>query len=429
MKDNGNRIIPTNSTLLFSDGTKMSVYWSKRGSKDKIYNLITAENNQINILYKDQCEVLIKAYKDYKKKKENQLSDEEKLSEYLQAIKDNNNKIIRQRDNNKTFSNNKKMNQYWFVNKDKIYKMITEEGNQFVAQYKDQCEVLIKEYNKKQLSEEEKIFEYLQAIKENGNKIIPHNSTLLFSDGIHMNQYWGGNKNKIYKLITEEGNQFIVQYKEQCEVLIKAYKDYQKKQAKKITDKEKLLEYLQRMKENGNRIIFSRSSLLFSDETQMAQYWNRAKNKIYKMITEEGNQFVIQYKDQCEVLIKEYNKKTLSNDEKLLEYFQAIKENCNNTIPPSSSLLFSDGTKMSIYWRDKKDKIYIMIMEEGNPFIVQYKEQCEVLINKYIKFQERKQQNKEQYIKVEEAFREESLFDKTLKNTKGKKSNDGKKVL
>ena len=596
MKDNGNRIIPTNSTLLFSDGTKMSVYWSKRGSKDKIYNLITAENNQINILYKDQCEVLIKAYKDYKKKKENQLSDEEKLSEYLQAIKDNNNKIIRQRDNNKTFSNNKKMNQYWFVNKDKIYKMITEEGNQFVAQYKDQCEVLIKEYNKKQLSEEEKIFEYLQAIKENGNKIIPHNSTLLFSDGIHMNQYWGGNKNKIYKLITEEGNQFIVQYKEQCEVLIKefnnyqekleikitdeeklleylqaikkngnkilfqrcalsfsdgiqmgyywnsnkdkiykmiteegnpfivqykeqckvlikeynnyqekleikitdeeklleylqamkdndnkilpsiskkvfsdgtkmgiywivknkdkiykmiiaednpfivqykeqcevlikAYKDYQKKQAKKITDKEKLLEYLQRMKENGNRIIFSRSSLLFSDETQMAQYWNRAKNKIYKMITEEGNQFVIQYKDQCEVLIKEYNKKTLSNDEKLLEYLQAIKENCNNTIPPSSSLLFSDGTKMSIYWRDKKDKIYIMIMEEGNPFIVQYKEQCEVLINKYIKFQERKQQNKEQYIKVEEAFREESLFDKTLKNTKGKKSNDGKKVL
>ena len=596
MKDNGNRIIPQSSSLLFSDGTKMSVYWSKRGSKDKIYNLITAENNQINILYKDQCEVLIKAYKDYKKKKENQLSDEEKLSEYLQAIKDNDNKIIRQRDNNKTFSNNKKMNQYWFVNKDKIYKMITEEGNLFVAQYKDQCEVLIKEYNKKQLSEEEKIFEYLQAIKENGNKIIPHNSTLLFSDGIHMNQYWGGNKNKIYKLIIEEGNPFIVQYKEQCEVLIKefnnyqekleiriteeeklleylqaikengnkilfqrcalsfsdgiqmgyywnsnkdkiykmiteegnpfivqykeqckvlikeynnyqekleikitdeeklleylqaikdndnkilpsiskkvfsdgtkmgiywsvknkdkiykmiiaednpfivqykeqcevlikAYKDYQKKQAKKITDKEKLLEYLQRMKENGNRIIFSRSSLLFSDETQMAQYWNRAKNKIYKMITEEGNQFVIQYKDQCEVLIKEYNKKTLSNDEKLLEYLQAIKENCNNTIPPSSSLLFSDGTKMSIYWRDKKDKIYIMIMEEGNPFIVQYKEQCEVLINKYIKFQERKQQNKEQYTKVEEAFREGSLFDKTLKNTKGKKSNDGKKVL
>ena len=106
-----------------------------------------------------------------------------------------------------------------------------------------------------------------------------------------------------------------------------------------------------------------------------------------------------------------------------------MKENGNKTIFPSSSLLFSDGTKMSIYWRDKKDKIYIMIMEEGNPFIVQYKEQCEVLINKYIKFQERKQQNKEQYTKVEEAFREGSLFDKTLKNTKGKKSNDGKKVV
>ena len=328
------------------------------------------------------------------------------------------------------------MGTYWNTTKDKIYKMITEEGNPFIVQYKEQCKVLIKEYNNYQekleikITDEEKLLEYLQAMKDNDNKILPSISKKVFSDGTKIGIYWSvKNKDKIYKMIIAEDNPFIVQYKEQCEVLIKAYKDYQKKQAKKITDKEKLLEYLQRMKENGNRMIFSRSSLLFSDETQMAQYWNRAKNKIYKMITEEGNQFVIQYKDQCEVLIKEYNKKTLSNDEKLLEYLQAIKENCNNTIPPSSSLLFSDGTKMSIYWRDKKDKIYIMIMEEGNPFIVQYKEQCEVLINKYIKFQERKQQNKEQYTKVEEAFREGSLFDKTLKNTKGEKSNDGKKVL
>ncbi len=84
---------------------------------------------------------------------------------------------------------------------------------------------------------------------------------------------------------------------------------------------------------------------------------------------------------------------------------------------------------MSIYWRDKKDKIYIMIMEEGNPFIVQYKDQCEVLINKYIEFQEKRENNKKIYNKMEEEFREESSFDKTIKNEKGKKSNEGKKVL
>ena len=79
------------------------------------------------------------------------------------------------------------------------------------------------------------------------------------------------------------------------------------------------------------------------------------------MITEEGNPFIIQYKEQCEVLIKEYNKKALSDEEKLLEYLQAMKANGNNTILQSSKLLFSDGTKMGIYWCSKtKNKIQLI---------------------------------------------------------------------
>ena len=66
----------------------------------------------------------------------------------------------------------------------------------------------------------------------------------------------------------------------------------------KLTDEEKLLEYLQAMKDNDNNIIPKRSSLLFSDGTKMGYYWNISKNKdkIYKMIIEEGNLFIVQYK-------------------------------------------------------------------------------------------------------------------------------------
>ena len=120
---------------------------------------------------------------------------------------------------------------------------------------------------------------------------------------------------------------------------------------------------------------------------------------------------------------------TLTDEEKLLEYLQAMKDNENKIIPKSSSLLFSDGTKMGTYWKDNKDKIYEMITEEGNSFIIKYKDQCEVLINKYIEFQEKRENNKKIYNKMEEEFREESSFDKTIKNEKGKKSNEGKKVL
>ena len=70
-----------------------------------------------------------------------------------------------------------------------------------------------------------------------------------------------------------------------------------------------------------------------------------------------------------------------------------------------------------------------MIAKEGNPFVVKYKDQCEVLINEYIKSQERKKKEKEKYKESESDFREASSYDKTLKNEKGKYSNEGKKVL
>ena len=426
MKDNDNKIIPQRSSLLFSDGTQMGYYWSDK--KNKIYNMITEEGNPFVIQYKDQCEVLIKEYNKYQEKSETKITEEEKLLEYLKAMKDNGNKIIPNR-SPLLFSDGTKMGYYWRDKKDKIYNMITEESNPFVVQYKDQCEVLIKEYDKKQLSEEERLLEYLHAMKENGNKIIPQNSSLLFSNETKMGIYWNNKKDKIYKMITEEGNLFVVQYKDQCEVIISEYIKLQEKSETKITEEEKLLEYLQAMKENDNKIIPQNSSLLFSNETKMGIYWNNKKDKIYNMITKEGNQFVIQYKDQCEVLIKEYNKKQLSEEEKLLEYLQAMKDNDNKIIPYNSSLLFSDGTQRGTYWNANKDKIYNMITKEGNQFVIQYKDQCEVLINEYIKFQEKKRKKQEKYKESESDFREESSFDKTLKNEKGKYSNEGKKVL
>ena len=506
MKENGNKIIrQRDKNKTFSNNEKMGTYWSANNNKDKIYKMIIEEGNPFIVQYKDQCEVLIKEYNNYQEKQETKITEKEKLLEYLQIMKENDNKMIPQ-SSSLLFSDGIKMNQYWKNNKDKIYKMITEEGNPFVAQYKEQCEELIKEYNKKQLSEEEKLLEYLKAMKANGNKIVSGSSSLLFSDGTKMGIYWNGNKDKVYKMITEEGNQFIAQYKEQCEVLIKEYNNYQEKSETKITEKEKLFEYLQAMKDNDDEIITKSSSLLFSDGTKTGYYWNTNKDKIYKMITEESNQFIVKYKDQCEVLIKEYNKKQLSEEEKLFEYLQAMKENGNRIITQSSSLLFSDGTKMNqcwyhnkdkinkmiteegnpfivqykvqceelikeynkkplndveklleylqaikangnkivsgsspllfsngtkmgIYWNKTKNKIYKMITEEGNLFIVQYKDQCEVLINKYIEFQEKRENNKKIYNKMEEEFREESSFDKTIKNEKGKKSNEGKKVL
>ncbi len=418
MKENGNKIISQVSLLLFSDGTKMGSYWSN--SNSKIYQMVIEKENSFVAQYRDQCEVLIK---EYDKK---QLSNEKKLFEYLQAMKENGNKIISQV-SSLLFSDGTKMGYYWSNSNSKIYRMVIEEENSFVVQYKEQCEELIKEYNKKLLDDEEKLFEYLQAMKENGNKIIPRSSSVEFSNGKKMGRYWenSNNKDKIYKMMAKEDNPFVIRYKEQCEELIKEYNK------KSLGDEEKLFEYLQAMKDNDNKKIPESSSLLFSNGTQMRIYWQKNKDEIYKMITEEGNSFVIQYKEQCEELIKEYNKKQLSDEEKLLEYLQAMKTNGNKIISSRSSLLFSDGKKMGSYWgiSNNKDKIYKMMAKEDNPFVAQYKDQSEVLINEYIEFQERKKKKREKYKESESDFREESSFDKVLTDEIGKGPNEDRKVL
>lgn len=70
-----------------------------------------------------------------------------------------------------------------------------------------------------------------------------------------------------------------------------------------------------------------------------------------------------------------------------------------------------------------------MITAEGNQFVAQYKEQCEVLINEYIEFQERKKKKQEKYKESESDFREESSFDKVLADEIGKGPNEDGKVL
>ena len=84
---------------------------------------------------------------------------------------------------------------------------------------------------------------------------------------------------------------------------------------------------------------------------------------------------------------------------------------------------------MGQYWNKTKNKIYKMITEEGNLFIVQYKDQCEVLINKYIEFQERKKKKQEKYKESESDFREKSSFDKVLADEIRKGPNEDGKVL
>ncbi len=431
MKDNDNKIFAYGSPLKFSDGRQMSLYW--QNNKDRLYKMITTEKNIFIEKFREQCEVLIR---DYNKK---QLSDEEKLLEYLQAIKENNNKMI-YRSTNLLFSDGSQMRHFWHSksNKKKIYNMITCDGNIFIERYREQCEVIIKDYNKKQLSDEERLLEYFQAMIQNDNKLIPRNSTLLFSDGLKMKNYWDYENDNIYKMITSDGNIFREMYKVQCDIMIKEHykkQERKEKQKNKLNIEDRLLELLEAMKEHGSKALSHNGPLMFSDGTGMGNFWHYYRERVYKMITADGNPYIEKYREQCDILIEDFlkYKSTVENkitaEEKLFEYLQAMKEHGNRLIPQSSPLKFSDGRQMRGYWSDNKDKIYVMVTEENNPFIEKYREQCEVIINEYVKFQEIKKQRQEEFDSLDDDYRSDAVFDKVLDDEMGKVPNEDGKIL
>lgn len=125
----------------------------------------------------------------------------------------------------------------------------------------------------KKITTSEKLFEFLEAMSKNNNKLIGQNSNLKFSDNTNMNQFWNNNRETIIDLI-KINKEYSKKYNDSCEVLINLYSKYKKRKikVKTISFEDKLLEYLQAMKDNDNKIIPKRSPLFFSDGTQMAKY-------------------------------------------------------------------------------------------------------------------------------------------------------------
>lgn len=379
--------------------------------------------------------------------KAKKITTSEKLFEFLEAMSKNNNKLIGQNSNLK-FSDNTNMNQFWNNNRETIIDLI-KINKEYSKRYNDSCEVLINLYSKykkrkikvKTISFEDKLLEFLEAMHKNNDSIILTTSKLKFSDGVFMNQFLKNNREKIYTLITTKNNIFIKKYPKCCENIINDYM-FIKSKSKNIslTDEERLIEYLIAMSKNNNKLIKQTSNLRFSDGISMRYYWNIYKEKIIKLLSENMDEYLKDYKEACKTIIdayKEYknylikkeNNLILDFNRKLLEYLKAMNKNNNKIINQRSNIKFSDGTNMGSFFNNNREKIYEELIKENNKFLKKYPASCMTLIKKCEDLFEQRREKRKKYIMNKRKFREESSFDKTLKNEKGKYSNEGKKVL
>ena len=368
--------------------------------------------------------------------KAKKITTSEKLFEFLEAMSKNNNKLIGQNSNLK-FSDNTNMNQFWNNNRETIIDLI-KINKEYSKRYNDSCEVLINLYSKykkrkikvKTISFEDKLLEFLEAMHKNNDSIILTTSKLKFSDGVFMNQFLKNNREKIYTLITTKNNIFIKKYPKCCENIINDYM-FIKSKSKNIslTDEERLIEYLIAMSKNNNKLIKQTSNLRFSDGISMRYYWNIYKEKIVKLLSENMDEYLKDYKEACKTIIdayKEYknylikkeNNLILDFNRKLLEYLKAMNKNNNKIINQRSNIKFSDGTNMGSFFNNNREKIYEELIKENNKFLKKYPASCMTLIKKCEDLFEQRREKRKKYIMNKRKFREESSFDKTLSNEK-----------
>ena len=400
------RLVPQSSSVIFSDNTQMGKYWMR--DKEKIMEMIGLERGPYDAEYSKACKILRFEY----------TKEESKLKEYLGEITKTGRLVSHS--SSKLFSNGEQMANYWKINRDNIIQIIGIESGQYDLDYSEACMIIRKAYEyflnkkmnkkeKKLLSPEEKLKEYLQEVTKIG-EVVKQSSALTFSNDEKMGNYFIAKKRrKIMKLLGLESGSYDEEYPNACKILREEYNK------KNLSFDEKLIEYLKEVEKEGRKIP-KRENKQFTDSTQMGTYWSANKEKIMEMIGLDNGPYDEEYPTSCQILREEYKeylkskdkdvvKLKLSPEEKLIEYLEEVEKE-RKIIPFNSDKQFTDSTQIGTYWNTNKDKMIEMIGLYKGPYDEEYSKACEILRNAYREYLNKKKEKE----KAKEEFSVESKF-------------------
>ena len=268
------------------------------------------------------------------------LSFEEKLLEAYKYLQENkclpniNDKTIK-------FSDGPFMGVWLYVNKVKLEDM---------SQNDERARVIINELNsQRSLSFEEKLNEVYGYLQE--NKCLPNqrDKTIKFSDGSFMGSWLNSNKLKLEEMSQKD---------EQVQVIINELKNLNG-----LSFEEKLDEVYGYLQENKCLPSQKDKTIKFSDGKFMGNWLFDNKSKL------EG---MSQNNEKVRAIINELKRrKGLSFEEKLEETYEYLQK--NNNLPNSRDKIikFSDGSVMSIWINNNKQKIYKLHLD-GDELIVKF---------------------------------------------------------
>ena len=117
----------------------------------------------------------------------------------------------------------------------------------------------------------------------------------------------------------------------------------------------KFEEFLMLLNDNPNSIDY-KNNYKFSDGKNIYNFWIHNKKHILSLINDK--KYLKKYPTACKVILGSTNKEI----NHIKEYIKFVND--NGYIPErKNNIYFSDGTLLSHYWYEKKDKIYEFIQE------------------------------------------------------------------
>ena len=219
-----------------------------------------------------------------------------------------------------------------------------------MSQNDEQARAIINELKRRRgLSFEEKLLEAYKYLQE--NKCLPNqrDKTIKFSDGSFMGSWLNSNKLKLEEMSQKD---------EQVQVIINELKNLNG-----LSFEEKLDEVYGYLQENKCLPSQKDKTIKFSDGKFMGNWLFDNKSKL------EG---MSQNNEKVRAIINELKRrKGLSFEEKLEETYEYLQK--NNNLPNSRDKIikFSDGSVMSIWINNNKQKIYKLHLD-GDELIVKF---------------------------------------------------------
>ena len=280
----------------------------------------------------------------------------------------------------RAFKDGSKICYFWHAKREKIVKHIN--NDEVKNRYPKACKIINEEYNRYLKAKNINKYEEFLIVIERENKFPTYTSTLAFSNGGKIINFWSSHRKEIFEEVCKIENR--KKYPKAYKIIVNEYKKYINN-----TMSSKYQEYFELVEREGKLPNYG-DNRKFKSGRKIGSFRGNYVEEIYLEIQKEENK--TKYPKAYKIIMDDYIRMQKGYKyTKIEEYFQIIED--DKAIPKQSDQRkFKDGTKVSKFWAAYVETIYYEINQDKNK--TKYPKAYEIITKAYQQYQINRNINK-----------------------------------